>query len=50
MADTFFIDPDENNPRAKHVYAKAGFEHVGDYSPHEGAFIGSTSLLMVKKA
>lgn len=30
-ADTFVIDPDESNPRAKHVYAKAGFKHVGDF-------------------
>lgn len=28
-ADTFFIDPDENNPRAVHVYSKAGFAKVG---------------------
>lgn len=47
-ADTFFIDPDENNPRAKHVYEKAGFKEVGEYQPTKGAFIGSTSLLMVK--
>lgn len=30
-ADTFFIDPDSANPRAKHVYMKAGFKHVGDF-------------------
>lgn len=47
-ADTFFIDPDENNPRAIHVYAKAGFKLVGEYSPQEGAFVGSTSLLMIQ--
>lgn len=28
-ADTFFIDPNENNPRAKHVYEKAGFHSIG---------------------
>lgn len=49
QADTFFIDPDENNPRAKHVYEKSGFKYVGDYHPTEGAFIGSTSQLMIKK-
>lgn len=48
-ADTFFIDPDENNPRAKRVYEKAGFQHVSEYHPTEGAFVGSTSLLMIKK-
>lgn len=31
VADTFLIDPYDNNPRAKHVYAKAGFELVGDF-------------------
>ncbi len=48
LADTFFIDPDQNNPRAKHVYHKAGFNEVGDYNPQAGAFIGQTSYLMVK--
>ena len=48
-ADTFFIDPDENNPRAKHVYEKAGFQLVGDYEPTQGAFIGQKTYLMMKK-
>jgi len=30
-ADTFLIDPTIDNSRAKHVYMKAGFEHVGDF-------------------
>lgn len=30
-ADTFFIDPSQDNPRAKHVYGKAGFDHVADF-------------------
>lgn len=30
-ADTFFIDPEATNTRAKHVYEKAGFVHVGDF-------------------
>jgi RimJ/RimL family protein N-acetyltransferase len=47
-ADTFFIDPDENNPRAKHVYQKAGFKEVGEYGVQTGAFVGQTSYLMVK--
>ena len=31
IADTFFIDPEFDNPRAKHVYEKAGFVHVDDF-------------------
>ena len=30
-ADTFFIDRDVTNPRAKHVYEKAGFQYVGGF-------------------
>ncbi len=30
-ADTFLIDPSNDNPRAKHIYMKAGFEHVCDF-------------------
>lgn len=48
-ADTFFIDPDENNPRAIRVYNKAGFNKVGEYQATQGAFIGHNSDLMVKK-
>lgn len=48
-ADTFFIDPDENNPRAIYVYYKAGFNKVGQYEAKKGAFVGQTSSLMVKK-
>jgi RimJ/RimL family protein N-acetyltransferase len=48
-ADTFFIDPDENNPRAKHVYEKAGFQMIGDYQVNKGAFVGQNSFLLVKK-
>lgn len=29
--DTFLIDPASDNPRAKHVYMKAGFNHVCDF-------------------
>jgi RimJ/RimL family protein N-acetyltransferase len=49
LADTFFIDPDENNPRAKHVYAKAGFIQIGEFDVSMGVFKGSVSYLMVKK-
>lgn len=30
-ADTFLIDPAADNPKAKHVYLKAGFEYIGDF-------------------
>lgn len=48
-ADTFLIDPDENNPRAIHVYTKAGFIKVGGFNVTQGAFIGHHSDLMVKR-
>lgn len=48
-ADTFFIDPDANNPRAKHVYAKAGFQEVGSYDMGNGVFTGQKTFLMIKK-
>lgn len=50
QTDTFFIDPDISNPRAKHVYEKAGFEYMGDYTMHAmGAFAGKATHLLVKK-
>jgi len=48
-ADTFFIDPGANNPRAKHVYAKSGFIEVGMFEHEKEAFVGERSYLMVKK-
>ena len=30
-AESFLIDPESDNPRAKHVYEKAGFRYVGDF-------------------
>lgn len=47
--DTFFIDPDNNNPRAIHVYENAGFSLVGDYTMQSGVFKDQITLLMVKK-
>lgn len=49
-ADTFLIDPVSSNPRAKHVYMKAGFEHVCDFIM-EGCVSGAGKLhnLLVKK-
>ena len=49
LADTFFIDPDENNPRAKHVYGRAGFKSVGIFDVEKGAFKDGVSYLMIKK-
>jgi RimJ/RimL family protein N-acetyltransferase len=48
-ADTFFIDPDQNNPRATHVYIKAGFEMAGEFMMEKGFFKGQKSCLLVKK-
>lgn len=50
-ADTFFIDPDENNPRARHVYEKAGFVLVGDFKSLKRywEFSGDKTYLMVKQ-
>jgi RimJ/RimL family protein N-acetyltransferase len=30
-ADTFLIDPNSDNPKAKHVYMKAGFKYIDDF-------------------
>ncbi len=49
QADTFLIDPDEGNPRAIHVYEKAGFKSVGSFAVDSGYFEGHCSLLMVKQ-
>lgn len=38
-ATRFLIDPASDNPRAKHVYEKAGFEYIG-YFIMEGAVSG----------
>lgn len=48
-ADTFLIDPDCDNLRAKHVYMKAGFEHVCDFMM-EGDCSGAGKLhhLLIK--
>ncbi|MBY0463060.1 MAG: acetyltransferase [Alphaproteobacteria bacterium] len=47
--DTFIIDPAANNPRAKHVYEKAGFEAVAEFIRDIGFFKGLNHFLMVKK-
>lgn len=48
-ADVFFIDPNENNPRARHVYEKAGFQAVGSFNMESGFFVGEKTILLVKK-
>jgi len=37
--DTFMIDPNVNNPRAKHVYQKAGFIPVAEFERRGEQFI-----------
>lgn len=47
--DLFMIDPAETNPRAKHVYAQAGFETVAEFVRDDGFFKDIKHFLMVKK-
>lgn len=47
--DLFMIDPAETNPRAKHVYEKAGFETVTEFVRDDGFFKDLKHFLMVKK-
>lgn len=49
-ADTFSIDPASDNPKAKHVYIKAGFKHVCDFVM-EGDVSGAGKLhhLLLRK-
>lgn len=49
-ADTFLIDPASDNPRAKRVYEKAGFQYVADFIMG-GDCSGSGKLhhLLIKK-
>ena len=47
-ADTFLIDPFINNPRAIHVYQKAGFQVVCEFTQEGGYFDQSKGILMVK--
>ncbi len=49
-ADTFIIDPEENNPKATHVYQKAGFTYIADFIM-EGQVSGAGKKhhLLIKK-
>jgi RimJ/RimL family protein N-acetyltransferase len=49
QADTFFIDPDVTNPRARHIYEKAGFKYIDDFIMEgEGVFAGRKTHFLVK--
>jgi len=47
--DMFIIDPAETNPRAEHVYEKAGFKTVAEFLRDDGYFKGIKHFLMIKK-
>ena len=49
-ADTFWVDPATDNPKAKHVYQKAGFKHVCDFRL-EGNVSGAGKMhhLLIRK-
>lgn len=44
----FLIDPEESNPRAKHVYEKAGFIVVDEFVSTKGSGAGARHYLMLK--
>jgi len=46
--DTFFIDPADSNPRAKHVYEKGGFKVVATFHRDFGEEKNVKHYLMVK--
>lgn len=47
--ETYLIDPFINNPRAIHVYQKAGFEIMCEFTQDGGYFDQTRGLLMVKR-
>lgn len=47
--DTFFIDPADSNPRAKHVYEKGGFKTVATFYRDFQGKKNVKHFLMVKK-
>ena len=50
QVDTFFIDPDVNNPRAKHVYEKSRFEFIDEFILEgSGCFSGRKTHFLVKR-
>lgn len=47
--DTYMIDPEEANSRAKHVYERAGFNRISEFVSTCGSGKGIKHFLMVKK-
>ncbi len=47
--DTWLIDPAADNTKAVHVYTKAGFEKVSEFTPVKGYFANKLHYLMLKK-
>ncbi|MBY0501614.1 MAG: GNAT family N-acetyltransferase [Alphaproteobacteria bacterium] len=47
--DTYIIDPADTNPRAKHVYEKAGFETVTEFMRESDFFKDIKHFLMIKR-
>jgi len=47
--ETYLIDPFTNNPRAIHVYQKAGFEIMCTFNQEGGYFDQTQGLLMVRR-
>lgn len=47
--DTWLIDPSADNIKAVHVYAKAGFSKVAEFTPVKGCFANKLHYLMLKK-
>jgi len=43
---TVFIDPEADNPRAIHVYEKAGFRKISEFAPTDGPFQGQPHVLL----
>jgi RimJ/RimL family protein N-acetyltransferase len=49
-ADTFIIDPASDNPKAKHVYMKAGFEYIAEFIMNgDCSGSGKPHQLLIKK-
>ncbi len=49
IIDTFMIDPEEANSRAKHVYEKAGFQTISEFVSTQSSGKGLKHFLMIKK-
>lgn len=49
LTDTFIIDPETTNPRAIHVYQKAGFQIMQECTFSNGFFEGNPGVVMIKK-